>query len=170
MFRHSDVFKMAALTFATATLTSNRTEAVLNPTGLLFKMYHDHFGKIPVEVSGNSSQPKPVFPVGGDQAGRKLRKRHLPTRCQRRLSVDRKTLTIAVLNPSNSEQNIELAIRGAALASAGKLWRMAPDSMDAAIKLGTKPEVQVEEQQLGALQGTVTVRPFSVNIYSYPIQ
>ena len=47
---------------------------------------------------------------------------------------------------------------------------MAPDSIDATIKLGAKAEVQVEEQQLGALPGTVTVRPFSVNIYSYPIQ
>ena len=170
MFRHSNVFKMAALTFATATLTSNRTEAVLNPTGLLFKMYRDHFGEIPVEVSGNSSQPKPMFPAGGDQPAVNPGSDTYPLDVSAALSADRKTLTIAVLNPSNSEQNIELAIHGATLASAGKLWRMAPDSIDAAIKLGTKPEVQVEEQQLGALPGTVTVRPFSVNIYSYPIQ
>jgi alpha-N-arabinofuranosidase len=170
MFRHSDVFKMAALTFATATITSNRTEAVLNPTGLLFKMYRDHFGEVPVEVTGNSLQPKPEFPAGGDQPAVNPGSDTYPLDVSAALSADRKTLTIAVLNPSNSEQNIELAIRGATLASAGKLWRMAPDSIDAAIKLGTKPKVQVEEQQLGALSGTVTVRPFSVNIYSYPIQ
>jgi len=33
-----------------------------------------------------------------------------------------------------------------------------------------KPEVQVEEQTLGALPGTITVRPFSVKSYSYPVQ
>jgi alpha-N-arabinofuranosidase len=30
-------------------------------------MYRDHFGVIPVEVTGNSPQPKPFYPAGGDQ-------------------------------------------------------------------------------------------------------
>ena len=34
---------------------------------MLFKMYRDHFGTIPVEVTGDSPQPKPTFPAGGDQ-------------------------------------------------------------------------------------------------------
>jgi hypothetical protein len=33
-----------------------------------------------------------------------------------------------------------------------------------------KPEVQIEEQSLGALPDIITVRPFSVNIYSYQVQ
>ena len=86
------------------------------------------------------------------------------------MSEDRKTLAIAVLNPSDSEQSIRIAINGAKLASAGKLWRMAPDSVDATVQVDKKPEVQVEEQTLGALPGTITVLPFSVNIYSYPVQ
>src|SRR6185437_8698000 len=93
MFRHSDVFKMAALTFATATLTSNRTEAVLNPTGLLFKMYRDHFGRIPVEVTGNSPQPKPVFPAGGDQPAVNPGSDTYPLDVSAALSEDRRTLT-----------------------------------------------------------------------------
>jgi alpha-N-arabinofuranosidase len=151
MFRHSDVFKMAALTFATATMTSNRTEAVLNPTG-------------------NSPQPKPAFPVGGDQPAVNPGSDTYPLDVSAALSADRRTITIAVLNPSDSQQNIELAIHGARLASAGTLWRMAPDSIDSSIKLGTKPGVQIEERHLGVLPATLTVRPFSVNIYSYPIQ
>jgi alpha-N-arabinofuranosidase len=53
MFRHSGLFKLAAFTFATAMMSENRTEAELNPTGLLFMMYRDHFGTIPVDVSGD---------------------------------------------------------------------------------------------------------------------
>src|SRR5579883_12961 len=53
MFRHSDLYQLGAFTFATAMMSENRTDAVLNPTGLLFKMYRDHFGTIPVQVSGN---------------------------------------------------------------------------------------------------------------------
>jgi alpha-L-arabinofuranosidase len=47
---------------------------------------------------------------------------------------------------------------------------MAPNSIDATVKAGSPAEVQVEEQSLGALPAAVTLRPYSVNIYSYPVQ
>jgi alpha-L-arabinofuranosidase len=170
MFRHSDVFQMAALTFATATISSSRTDAVLNPTGMLFKMYRDHFGTIPVEVSGNSPQPKPAFPAGGDQPAVNPGSDTYPLDVTAALSEDRKTLSIAVLNPSDSEQSLNLAVSGSHLGTVGKLWRMAPESIDATVHVGNKPEVQIEEQSLSALPSTITVRPFSVNIYSYLLQ
>jgi alpha-N-arabinofuranosidase len=170
MFRHSDVFQLGAFTFATAMMSENRTEAVLNPTGMLFKMYRDHFGTIPVEVTGDSPQPKPKFPAGGDQPAVNPGSDTYPLDVSAALSEDRKSLAIAVLNPSDSEQSIKLALNGAKLASAGILWRMAPDSIDATVQVDKKPEVQVEEQTLGPLPATITVRPFSVNIYSYPVQ
>ena len=170
MFRHSDIFQMGAFTFATAMMSSNRTEAILNPTGLLFKMYRDHFGTVPVEVTGDSPQPKPTFPAGGDQPAVNPGSDTYPLDVSAALSEDRKTLAIAVLNPSDNEQTIRIAINGAKLASSGKLWRMAPDSIDATVQVDKKPEVQVEEDTLGALPGTITVRPFSVNIYSYAVQ
>ncbi len=170
MFRHSDIFQMGAFTFATAMMSSNRTEAELNPTGMLFKMYRDHFGTIPVEVTGNSPQPKPTFPAGGDQPAVNPGSDTYPLDVSAAFSEDRKTLAIAVLNPSDSEQSIRIAINGAKLTGAGKLWRMAPGSIDATVQVDKKPEVQVEEQTLGALPGTITVRPFSVNIYSYSVQ
>jgi alpha-N-arabinofuranosidase len=170
MFRHSDVFQMGAFTFATAMMSENRTEAVLNPTGMLFKMYRDHFGTIPVETTGDSPQPKPVFPAGGDQPAINPGSDTYPLDVSAALSEDRKTLTFAVLNPSGSEQSIRISVNGAKLTSAGTLWRMAPDSIDATVQVDKKPEVQVEEQSLSALPDVVTVRPFSVNIYSYPLR
>ncbi len=148
-------------------MSENRTEAILNPTGMLFKMYRDHFGTIPVAVYGNSPQPKPAFPPGGDQPAINPGSASYPLDVSAALSVEHTTLAIAVLNPSGSEQSIRIAINGAKLAGAGKLWRMAPDSIDATVSVDKKPEVQVEEQSLGALPETITVRPFSVNIYSY---
>ncbi len=170
MFRHSDIFQMGAFTFATAMMSQNQTEAILNPTGMLFKMYRDHFGTIPVEVTGDSPQPKPTYPAGGDQPAVNPGSDTYPLDVSAALSDDRKILTIAVLNPSGSEQSIKVAINGAKLASAGKLWRMAPSTIDATVQVDKKPEVQLEEQSLGALPDTITVRPFSVNIYSYPVQ
>jgi alpha-L-arabinofuranosidase len=170
MFRHSDLFQLGAFTFATATMSENRTDAVLNPTGLLFKMYRDHFGVIPVEVSGDSLQPKPIYPAGGDQPAVNPGSDTYPLDVSAALSEDRKTLTIAVLNPSDAKQSLKLAIGGAKLASQGRVWQMAPSSVDAVVAVGKKPEVAVEEQPLGSVPDTIDVPRFSVSIYSYPLQ
>ncbi len=170
MFRHSDIFQLGAFTFATAMMSSNRTEAELNPTGLLFKMYRDHFGTIPVEVSGDSPQPKPAFPAGGDQPAVNPGSDTYPLDVSAALSEDRKALTFAVLNPSDSEQQLKLAINGVKLSSQGKVWRMAPSSVDATITLGQKPGVEVQEQDLVSVPDAMAVPPFSVNIYSFPLQ
>src|SRR6201999_3161510 len=145
MFRHSDVFQMGAFTFATAMMSENRTKAVLNPTGMLFKMYGDHFGTIPVEVTGDSPQPKPIFPAGGDQPAINPGSDTYPLDVSAAFSEDHKTLTFAVLNPSDSEQSLKLSINGARLSGRGRLWRMAPTRVDATVTVGQKPGVEVEE-------------------------
>jgi alpha-N-arabinofuranosidase len=170
MFRHSDLYQLGAFTFATAMISEDRTDAVLSPIGLLFKMYRDHFGTIPVEVSGDSPQPKPIYPAGGDQPAVNPGSDTYPLDVSAALSEDRKTLTVAVLNPSDSKQNMKLAAKGVNLASAGHLWQMAPSSVDAVVAVGKKPEVSVEEHALGAIPDTIEVPPFSVNIYSFAVQ
>jgi alpha-N-arabinofuranosidase len=170
MFRHSDLFQLGAFTFATAMMSETRTEAVLNPTGLLFKMYREHFGTIPVEVSGDSPQPKPIYPPGGDQPVVNPGSDTYPLDVSAALSDDRKTLTFAVLNPSDSEQRLSLSIHGVKLSSQGHLWRMAPATVDATITVGRNPGVEVQEQPLASVPEAVTVAPFSVSIYSFAVQ
>jgi alpha-N-arabinofuranosidase len=170
MFRHSDLFQLGAFTFATAMMSQTRTEAELNPTGLLFKMYRDHFGTIPVAVSGDSPQPKPSFPAGGDQPAVNPGSDTYPLDVSAALSEDRKVVTIAVLNPSDAKQSMKLAVNGTRLASHGTLWQMAPSNVDAVVAVGKTPEVAVEEHKLGSAPETIEVPPFSVNIYSYPVE
>jgi alpha-N-arabinofuranosidase len=170
MFRHSDLYQLGAFTFATAMISENRTDAVLNPTGLLFKMYREHFGTIPVQVSGDSPQPKPIYPAGGDQPAVNPGSDTYPLDVSAALSDDRRTLTFAVLNPSDSEQQLQLAINGVKLASQGHRWRMAPSSVDATITVGQKPGVEVQEQELTSMPNASAVPPFSVNIYSFAVQ
>jgi alpha-N-arabinofuranosidase len=170
MFRHSDLYQLAAFTFATAMMSENRTEAKLNPTGLLFKMYRDHFGTIPVEVSGDSPQPKPLYPAGGDQPAVNPGSPTFPLDVSAAFSEDRKTFTFAVLNPSDSAQSMTLSVSGVKLGGSGHLWQMAPQSVDATITLGQKPGVEVLEQAVREVPGSLSVPPFSVNIYSFPVQ
>jgi alpha-N-arabinofuranosidase len=170
MFRHSDLYQLGAFTFATAMLSANHTEAVLSPTGLLFKMYSDHFGGLPVDVSGDSPQPKPIYPAGGDQPAVNPGSDTFPLDVSAALSDDRKALTFAVLNPSDSAQSLKLSIRGAKLATHGHAWRLAPETVDAAITVGQKPGVEMQEQALDAVPESMVVPPFSVSVYSYAIE
>jgi alpha-N-arabinofuranosidase len=170
MFRHSDLYQMAGFTFATSLLSSNRTEAVLNPAGLLFKMYRDHFGTIPVEVSGTSPQPKPKYPAGGEQPKVNAGSDTFPLDVAAAWSDDHKSLTVAVINPTESEQQLNLSIQNADLSGKAKLWRMAPSNINATITLGQKPGVEIEEQNLDSVPTSPTLAPFSVNIYEFAVK
>jgi alpha-N-arabinofuranosidase len=170
MFRHSDLFQLGAFTFATAMINEDRTRAVLNPTGLLFKMYREHFGSIPLEVAGNSPQPKPNFPAGGDQPAVNPGSDTYPLDVAAALSSDRKTLTVAVINPTESEQRLDFSTKDVELSGSGRLWRMAPSSIDATITVGQQPRVEVQEQELASVPETMSVPHFSVNIYSFVVQ
>ena len=86
------------------------------------------------------------------------------------LSDDRKTLTFSVLNPSDSQQSLNLIINGTNVASQGHLWRMAPDKLTAVNIVGQKPEVEVQEQELSSVPDTMSLPPFSISIYSFPLQ
>jgi alpha-L-arabinofuranosidase len=170
MFRHSDLYQLGGFTFATAMISQDRTNAVLSPTGLLFKMYREHFGTIPVQVSGDSPQPKPLYPAGGDQPAVNPGSDTYPLDVSAALSEDRKTLTFAVLNPSDSEQRLKISIHNAELSGQGHLWRMAPSSVDATVTVGQKAGVEVEEKKIASMPDTMLVPPFSVNIYSFPLK
>ncbi len=170
MFRHSELFQLGGFTFATSMIHEDRTDAVLSPTGLLFKMYREHFGTIPVEVSGNSPQPAPIYPPGGDQPKVNPGSDTYPLDVSAALSEDRKTLTVAVLNPSDAAQELKLSVQGVKVAGQGHLWRMAPASVDASISVGQKPGVEVERKELTSAPETMSLPPFSVNIYSFPVQ
>ncbi len=63
MFRHSDVYQLATLTFVTGTYSAARGQAVLNPVGMLFKFYRDRFGTIPVDVCGQLSAAQAQGPA-----------------------------------------------------------------------------------------------------------
>jgi len=167
MFRHSDLYQLAGFTFATSLISSDRSEAVLNPAGLLFKLYRDHFGTIPAEVLGNSPQPKPKYPAGGDQPKVNPGSDTFPLDVAAAFGSDRKTIAVAVVNPTESEQVLNLTIKGVVLSGKGRLWRMAPASLSAVVAVGQKPAVEVEESAVDGVPNTFVIPPISVSIYEF---
>jgi alpha-N-arabinofuranosidase len=170
MFRHSELFRMATFTFATSLLSTTRTEAVLNPSGLLFKLYRDHFGSVPVAVDGSSPQPAPIYPGRGNQPKVNPGSDTYPLDVAAALSEDGKTLSVAVVNPTESEHPLRFSFRGAKLSGKGNLWRMAPASLNASIVVGRKPEVEVKQRAVTAVPGAETIPPFSVSIYELTVR
>jgi alpha-N-arabinofuranosidase len=165
MFRHSSLYQMANFTFATSLLSASRNQAVLDPAGLLFKMYHDHFGTIPVTVTGNSPQPAPKYPPGGEEPKINAGSPTYPLDVAAAWSDDRTALTVAVINPTDSAQTLDLSFEGVRLAGGGTRWRMAPERLDARIVVGEAPQVQVEEEPVTRVPAHETFRPFSVTLY-----
>jgi alpha-N-arabinofuranosidase len=170
MFRHSDLFQLGSLTFITGTYSAAGGKAVLNPVGMLFKFYRDHYGTIPVDVSGNSPQPKPKDPPGGEQPVVHAGSDTFPLDVAAAWTADRKALTVAIINPTETIQTLSLQIRGAELSGKGILRRMAPESLTATVVVGQEPGVKIEEQAMDAIPSNSTFAPFSVNIYKFPVK
>ena len=169
MFRHSDLIKMAGHTMGTASIEYNDTEAALNTTGLLFKLYRDHFGSVPVEVGGNSPPPPPLYPVGADQPKANAGSPTYPVDVSAALTSDGKFLTVAVINPNESAQDLDLSFKGIALLGKGRMWRMTGDSLNAATGLG-RNEVRIVETPLTETPKALTIAPISIDIYEFAKQ
>jgi alpha-N-arabinofuranosidase len=129
MFRHSDLFAVSAYTALSRLLAYNKTDVTVAPLGLMFEIYRQHYGTIPVIVTGKSPQPdvqgtvnvdKPKVPSGSDT---------YPLDVAAALTVDRKALTIAVVNPTESAQQLDVSVTGVALRGTGRLWQIAPSEL-----------------------------------------
>jgi alpha-L-arabinofuranosidase len=169
MFRHSDYMKMGAYTMATSTLDITPTASTYNSRGLLYKMYRDHFGILPVAVSGNSPQPAPKRPPYGDQPETSSGSPTYPLDMVAALTEDRKYLTIAVVNATESEQKLDLNVTGVRLAGSSTQWQLSGATLDAENHVGQPPQIEVKEVALGDAPSAVSVAPNTVNIYRFQV-
>ena len=166
MFRHTDLIRMAGHTMGTSSIEFNATEAALNTTGLLFQLYRDHFGTVPVEIDGNSPPPPPKYPVGGDQPKVNAGSPTYPVDMSAAFTSDGKFLTVAIVNPTESAQPVDLAVKGADLRGRGRVWHMTGPGLEAATGL-RRHEVQVAEAQVSEVPKTIKIAPLSIDLYEF---
>jgi alpha-N-arabinofuranosidase len=166
MIRHTDFLRTSAFTMGVSTLDFDQTAAVLSTNGLLFKLHGDHMGSglPPVAVSGNSPQLPPKYPVGGDQPRTNAGSPTYPLDMVAAPTADRKYLTLAVVNATESVQPLDLNLTGVRLAGKPTLWQMTGKDLDAANRVGQQPQVEVREIEIGNVPQTLSVAPISVNI------
>ena len=170
MLRHTDFLTMAAHTMGTSTIDFNRTSSTMNALGLLFKMYSNNFpGTIPVAVAGNSPQPSPKYPPGGDQPKVNSGSPTYPLDVYASLTPDRKYLNVAVVNATESQQTLDLNVAGVHLAGPSKQWLLTGASLDAANQAGHPQQLEIKEIAIGEPPNVLTSAPISVSIYRFPV-
>ncbi len=170
LFRNSGWFNMAEFTHLTGLVTIDRVSTSVLPVGLIFKLYRRHFGVIPVAVTGNAPQPdvkglvgldKPKVPSGSDTS---------PLDVAAALTADRKTLTVAIVNPTESEQQIDVTFAGVTLQPKGKLYRIAATGLNPRNLPGKPPEVDIVDSVVDNIPAELTIPKLSVSLYELPAQ
>jgi len=172
MLRHTDFLRMSAHTMGVSTLDYTPTAAVFNTTGLVYKLYGNAFvpGSIPVVLTGNSPQPPPQYPVGDDQPKTNSGSPTYPLDMFAALTPDRKYLTLAVVNATESEHNFHLNVTGLRLKGEPALWQITGKDLQASDQVRQAPQVRITKTTVtGSLQ-ELSVAPISVNVYRFPVE
>jgi alpha-N-arabinofuranosidase len=86
------------------------------------------------------------------------------------LTPDRRCLTLAVVNATESEQTAALHVNGLTLAVPGRIWQITGASLDAEDKAGQPARVKIMETPLVGSASSISVAPISVTIYQFPVQ
>lgn len=166
-FRHTDFIDMAGFTMATGWLNFNRTQSQLSLKGRMFQLYQQRFGTIPVEVTGNSSTPKPKYPIGGDQPSVNTGGDVYPLDISAALSADGKILSVAVVNGTESPHSFTLSLDGFTSKNVGRCWRFTGPKPDATNPLGQALQVSTTESVFDASSSSLAIAPISVEIYQF---
>lgn len=172
MLRHTDFLRMSAHTMGVSTLDYTPTAAVFNTTGLVYKLYGDSFvpGSIPVALAGNSPQPAPQYPVGGDQPETNSGSPTYPLDMFAALTPDRKYLTLAVVNATDSERSFDLNVAGVRLEGEPILWQITGKDLQAADQVGQAPQATITKTTVSSPAHELTVAPISVSIYRFAVE
>jgi len=171
MLRHTDFLRMSARTMGVSTLDYTPTAAVLNTTGLVYKLYGDSFvpGSIPVALTGNSPQPAPQSPVGGDQPETNSGSPTYPLDMFAALTPDRKTLTLAVVNATDAERSFNLNVAGLQVQGQPTVWQITGKNLQAADQVGQTPQVTITRSTVNGTPQRLTVAPISIGVYRFAV-
>jgi len=108
--------------------------------------------------------------VGVDKAKTSSGSDTYPLDAAAALSADRKTFTLAIVNPTETAQQIGVTLKGVAVQSQGRLWRIATADLTAANTPGKPPMVDIVESSLTEAPGRLAIPPISISIYEFPVR
>jgi alpha-N-arabinofuranosidase len=170
MLRHTDFLKMSAFTTGASTMDITPTSAVLNSTGLVFKLYGEHFGKgtVPLALSGSSPQPAPSYPVGIDHPQVRAGSPTYPLDVLAGLAPDGKTLRVAIVNPTYESRQVALDLRNLTIRGPGIQWLLSGKTIASENKVGAPAGVTIAREPASLHGKVLAVPPISTSIFEFP--
>jgi len=171
MLRHTNFLTMAAFTTGVSTMDITPSAATLNTTGVVFKLYGEHFGAgtVPLQVEGDSPQPEPKYRVGYAHPEVRAGSPTYPLDVIAGLSPDGKVLRIGVVNATFQPQRLALATSGFALRGGGMRWLVTGKTLDAQNKVGAPAGVTISTGKVTAAARGLIVPATSTVIYELPV-
>jgi alpha-N-arabinofuranosidase len=143
-FRNSDLFYLASYAQTVNVLgaiKTNRTAASLESTGVVLKLYRNHFGTIPIHIQ---EQPDTLDVSAA-------------------WTADKSAVTIAVVNSTKRAESV--TIKGALqLGDRAHQWLICGDPQ-AFNEPGKEPALAIRESDVGIQDQTLDAPPFSVVMY-----
>jgi alpha-L-arabinofuranosidase len=170
MFRHSDVITMGAYTAFTSLIAFNGADSCYSPTGLMFQMYRQRFGTIPVAVTGNAPQHEVSGTVGVDKPTVTSGSDTYPLDVAAALDASGRNLTVAVVNPTDTAQKINLAFSHVSLADQAVKWEVAVPNLQARNVPGEPPRVTTVQTALDHVPTQLNQPPLSVTLYQFTVK
>lgn len=166
-FRHTDFIDMAGFTMATGWFDFTRTAATINSKGLIFQLYQQHFGAIPVAVGGDLPPPKPAYPIGGDQPRVNTGSANWPLDVSASLTADGQNLIVAVVNANEQAHTLTLKLESFLAKAQGECWKYTGTGLAARNAVNKPPEVLVTNTPFDASNLPLRIAPLSVELYKF---
>ncbi|UCF38630.1 MAG: alpha-L-arabinofuranosidase, partial [Acidobacteriota bacterium] len=151
MFRNSDMFFMANYAQTVnviGAIKTTPTEAEFAATGLVLKLYRQHYGAIPVTVEGDFGDLDITAALTEDQTG----------------------LTVAVVNPTEDQAAVPVSLTGNELSGTARAWTLTGKDRWAYNAPGKAPMIQIDERSFDGPLEKLEVPPLSVTLYWLPIK
>jgi DUF1680 family protein/alpha-L-arabinofuranosidase len=145
-FRNSDIISMASYAQTVnviGCIKTSKTDAAFETTGLALKLYRNNFGTLPVAVTGDTG----------------------PLDVMAAWTSDKKSLTIAIVNPAERKYELVMDLQGVESAGMGKLWLIANSDPMAYNEPGKEPQVVIEEKSLAKASNILNIPPLSICLY-----
>lgn len=149
-YRNSDLFFMANYAQTVnviGAIKTNKTAAEFDITGLVLKMYREHFGEIPVEIQN--------MPDKLDVSAA--------------LSKDQSMLTISVVNPTTETHDLDLELIDFEVERHAEMIVLSSDDAMDYNAPGEERKVDIIEKQI-KFKKTCQVCPLSTTIFKFKIQ
>ena len=149
-FRNTDIIAMANYAQTVnviGAIKTTPTAAAFDTTGLVLKLYRQHYGTIPLVLDG-SAEPLDVAAA---------------------LTEDGKKLTLGIVNPTGQPQSLRLAWTGLDVTGGGVRYVIRHDDPMAYNEPGVEPRVFIVEEQVERPGSYIEVPSYSIVLYVLPV-